>query len=133
MLRESSCFDLFAIFADAVRGSSKRLGRAVLEEAQAETWLAFCNENRAQHHEQQRGSAGVKKARPSWLRAVHRQVVQKEGAMVNKRRGNKQGGKGAVLDMGVVSAGFSSRLMDVDVQVKLYYCTNLSLASAAQR
>jgi len=64
MSRIPNCFDLFDIFAKALRASSQRLGRIACEEAQAQTWLAFCDENRAQPHDQQRGLCGVTKARP---------------------------------------------------------------------
>jgi hypothetical protein len=46
--------------------------------------------------------------------------VQKEGAVVNKRRGNKQGGKGAMMDLDVVS----SRLMDIDDELEVAICTS---------
>lgn len=40
--------------------------------------------------------------------------------MVNKRRGNKQGGKGAMMDLDVVS----SRLMDIDDELEVAICTS---------
>jgi hypothetical protein len=70
MSRGTSCFDLFSIFANAVGLSGQRIGRVVSEESQAIVWLAFCDENRAQHHEQQRGSRGVTKARPVEVREL---------------------------------------------------------------
>ena len=70
MSRGTNCFDLFEIFSNALRASSQRLGRIACEDAQSQTWLAFCDENRAQHCEQQRGSAGVKKSRPVAVREL---------------------------------------------------------------
>lgn len=72
MLRETNCFNLFAVFAGAMIESRDRLGRLISDDIESRVWLALCDEpeRRAQHHEQQRGSCGVKKARPIEVREL---------------------------------------------------------------
>ena len=66
----TNCFDLFDTFASAIGLSGSRTGRVVSDKAQAIVWLMFCNEHRAQHCEQQRGSRGVTKSRPVTVREL---------------------------------------------------------------
>jgi len=70
MSRIPNCFDLFDIFSGAMIESHARLGRLVSDDVESRVWLALCDEDRAQHHDRQRGSCGVKVSRPVEIREL---------------------------------------------------------------
>jgi len=64
MFDTASCFDVFEMFSNSLRMSSRRHDMIIGEQAQAQVWLALCNETGRIPRQVSHGHQYVKKSRP---------------------------------------------------------------------